>query len=63
MDLNSVGPLTYIFLKIVNIIALLGLLSGSVVRNPPVSTGNEDLIAISGRFPRERNGYSLQVYC
>ena len=43
--------------------ALLSLPSGSVVKNPPVSIGNEDLIPGSGRFPRERNGYSLQVYC
>ena len=40
-----------------------GFPGGSVVKNPPVSAGDVNLIPESGRFPGERNGNLLQCSC
>ena len=34
-----------------------------MVRNPPANAGDMGLIPGSGRYPAERNGYSLQYSC
>ena len=40
-----------------------GLLSGTLVKNPPANTGDLGLIPGSGRSPGERNGDPLQNSC
>ena len=35
----------------------------SVVKNPPASAGDPDLIPLSGRSPKERNGNPLLYSC
>ena len=42
---------------------LEGVSGGSVVKNPPVSTGHSGLIPGSGTFPEEGNGNPLQYSC
>ena len=41
----------------------VGLLGGSVVENPPATSGDTGSIPGSGRSPGERNGNSLQYSC
>ena len=40
-----------------------GLPGGSVVKNPPASAGDKDLIPGLGRSPREGNGSSFLYSC
>ena len=41
----------------------MGFPDGSVVKNPPTSTGDMGLIPGSGRSPGEGNGNPLQYSC
>ena len=41
----------------------MGFPGGSVVKNPPVTTGDAGSTHGLGRFPREGNGYPLQYSC
>ena len=42
---------------------IMGFPRGSVVKNPPVNTGDESSIPESGRYPGEGNGNPLQYSC
>ena len=42
---------------------VLGLLGGSVVKNPLTNAGDVGSIPGSGRFPEEENGNPFQCYC
>ena len=41
----------------------MGLLGGSVIKNPPANVGNAGPIPESGRSPGGRHGNPLQYYC
>ena len=41
----------------------MGILVGSIVKNPPVSVGDTGSIPGSGRSPAEGNGNPLQCSC
>ena len=43
--------------------SVMGFQGGSVVKNLPANAGVLSLISGVGRFPGERNGYSLQYLC
>ena len=46
-----------------SVICWMGFPGGLVVKNPPVSAGDSDLILGSGRSPGEGNGNKLQYSC
>ena len=45
------------------LMSALGFRGGSVVKNPPASAGDADLIPGSGKSPGEGNGNPLQFSC
>jgi len=47
----------------IDILEILGFTVGSVIKNPPANTGNENSIPREGRSPGEGNGHPLQYSC